>query len=714
VGAQNHFAGVVVGSVVQAGSINTVVFRQRERVGVMVPRQLPPGLRDFAGRAALLAELDLLAPPRGEDGRGPMIGVVDGAAGVGKTSVVVQWAHRVQDLFPDGTLFADLRGYGPSTPLDPVVVLTWFLGALGVARDSVPVGLDAQVGMYRSLLAGRRVLVVLDNAGSSEQVRPLLPGTVGCLVVVTSRAALTGLVVAQAARSFTVDLFSLAEARDLVEGIIGPERAWAEPEAVAELIEVCARLPLALRIAATRVTSRRFATVAEVVDDISHDRDQGEIVGGVGDDHSTVRTVFDWSFNRLPQVQARVFRLLGLHPGPEFSGHAVAALAGVEVDVARRYMESLANCHLVEPVGRDRWRIHDLLHTYAGQRTELDDTLDERDAALSRMLCWYATTALGADRVVFPGPVRVPVVVGTTGVEPTWVDRAPAAGWLTAEYITLLAAQDAAAARGWHGLVIALAVAVRFLAFRERALSTLYIQAVTQGIAAARAMEDHRVEGLLLCNRGDTLVTVGRLGEAEADYMRELTLGEELKDQRLRMEGLSSLGLVRLHQDRLEEARSYFERALALAHGIDSGRAEAVVHGNLSQICTRLGWFPQALEHAEQELRLRRQAGDDNGIPFALYDAALAWQGLGDHPTAIELFRAATDGYQTLGSTGVDVALPHLAVAHSLQQTGDLTGAAEALREAVVVFEGLGDPRADNARERLRDLESGIGIIPNP
>jgi tetratricopeptide (TPR) repeat protein len=682
--------------------------RQPEGGKWPVPRQLPPTLRDFAGRAPSLAALDLLLPSASEGNGGAVIAVVDGAAGVGKTTVAVEWAHRVQDQFPDGTLFADLRGYGPSAPVDPVVVLTRFLGALGVAGDAVPGEVDAQVGLYRSLLAGRRVLVVLDNAGSSDQVRPLLPGTAGCLVLVTSRAALTGLVVAEAARPLTLDLLNPAEASDLVRGIIGPERVRAEPNAVAELITVCARLPLALRIAATRIATRRFATVADIVEDITGQRDRLETFRSAGDDHSAVRTVFDWSYTRLPNEQARTFRLLGLHPGPEFGVHTVAALADVEVSTAARHLESLADRHLIEPVGRQRWRMHDLLHAYAEHRGGHDDTPDEHREALSRVLRWYARTALHADRVVFPGPVRVPVTVKPVSSELVLADRAQALAWLTTEHTTLLAAQRVAAANGLHGLVIALTVALRFLAFQERALATLYIQVVSLGITAAGGAADRVVEGLFLCNRADALVALGHLPDAEANYKRELAIGDGLDDQRLRMEGMSGLGLVRLQQDRLEQAQTYFQQALPLACGIDSGRAEAIVHCNLSQICTRLGWFQQALVHAEQELLLRRQAGDDNGIPFALYNAALAWQGIGDHAMAIELFRASATGYHTLGSTGVDVVLPVLAVVDSLEQIGDLTTAAQALREAIVLLDELDDPRAQTTREQLRDLQSRI------
>src|SRR6266496_1970789 len=350
---RNDLSGTVTGSVVQAGTIRQLIVRQSpRREELPVPRQLPPAVRDFEGRDHQLARLDaLLFPGDGNRRAGMVISALAGTAGVGKTTLAVQWAHRVEHHFTDGTLFANLRGYGPSSPLDPNLVLPSFLHVFGIQEDRVPAELDAQVGLYRSLLADRRVLVLLDNVRTAEQVRPLLPGSPGCLVLVTSRASLTGLIVAEAASQVTLDLFPPDEADALVRRILGPERVDAEPRAVADLIEVCARLPLALRVAATRIATRPRTSIADVVEDITDEQDRLDMLSSSGDERSAVRTVFDWSYTQLAGEHAHLFHRLGLHPGAEFSTHAAAALAGIDAVTAYRQLEALADAHLIE-IGR--------------------------------------------------------------------------------------------------------------------------------------------------------------------------------------------------------------------------------------------------------------------------------------------------------------------------------------------------------------------------
>jgi hypothetical protein len=282
--SRNAITGSVIGSVVQAGTIRQVILP-----GLAghrpVPRQLPPGLPDFTGRVEQFAALDALLLGAGH----AAVAVVHGTGGAGKTSLAVQWAHRVQDRFPDGTLFADLRGYGPATPLSPAIALTSFLSALGVPGSAVPARVEAQSALYRSVLAKRRVLVVLDNALDVGQVQPLLPGAPGCLTVVTSRGGLTELIVSRAARPVELTPFTGAQALALVRSLVGPGRADAEPEAVSALVRVCGGLPLAVRIAATRAVARPRNSLAEVVADLTADHPPGLA--------NALRSVFGWSWH---------------------------------------------------------------------------------------------------------------------------------------------------------------------------------------------------------------------------------------------------------------------------------------------------------------------------------------------------------------------------------------------------------------------------------
>jgi tetratricopeptide (TPR) repeat protein len=709
--AGNALSGSVTGSVVQAGLIHQVVVRQQtQREALLVPRQLPPAVRDFVGRSDQMAALDSVLPLAEDASDAAAVTVVNGPPGVGKTTLAVRWAHRVQHRFPGGTLFVNLSGYGPSAPIAPQLVLTWFLPALGIAEADIPTELDAQAGMFRSVLAERRVLVVLDNASSLEQVRPLLPGSPGCMALVTSRANMTELVVVEAAHRVGLNLFTAAESHTLLRGILGPDRVDADSDAVVELLRVCDGLPLAVRVAATRVAARPQLDIADVVAEISEDlgKDHEESLDNTGDVGGAVRTVFDWSYAQLAPEHARVFRRLGLHPSPEFGVPAIAALTNRDPVAVYRCLEVLAELHLIEPAGRRRYRMHDLLHAYAAYRTKLDEAPMDRQESVQRGLAWYARTAQLADKAAFPVLPGMPRDVDTVGEDALFADRVQALAWLRVEYANLVAALRCAVESGLEELAMCLASSSRFMSYRERALSTLHIEVTSLGVTAAQASGNQTVEAVLLGMRGSTLEYLGRLDEADAMFTRLLVLADDLDDPFQQFLGLCGLGRVRFRSGQLEEAREYYQRALPPSLRVSGQRPEAVVHANLSQICTRLGEFEQALDYAERELVLRRRVGSQTGEAYALHDAALAWQGLGDHEKAIELCRQAVAAYRAQGEIGDDLVQVSLTLATSLEHAGDHPGAAVALREALAVLARLDDPRAESIRQQLEALESHI------
>ncbi|MFD9964580.1 ATP-binding protein [Amycolatopsis sp. NPDC058986] len=705
----------MTGSVVQAGTIQQVVVGQPARQDALpVPRQLPPAVRDFAGRDDQLAELDALVA-RGETRpTATVISALDGTAGVGKTTLAVQWAHRVEHHFTDGTLFANLRGYGPSSPLTPDLVLTSFLHVLGVHEDRIPAELDAQAGLYRSLLADRRVLVLLDNARTADQVRPLLPGSPGCLVLVTSRASLTGLMVAEAASQVTLDLFTHEEARTLLRGILRPERVDAEPEAVADLIEVCARLPLALRVAATRIAARPHTSIADVVADITDEQNRLDMLSSSGDERSAVRTVFDWSYTQLGDEQARLFRRVGLHPGTEFGVLAAAVVAGIEPADAYRQLESLADAHLIEAVGARRYRFHDLLHAYAAHRAGLDETAEARHEAVNRLFTWYARTAQAADKLLFPGLDVLDIPLEPVGHELPLADRGQALGWLNTEQVNLMAVLRAAHAYRAHDAALCLAASARSLSMRERALWPVRLEAETLGLRAARAAGNRVAEAFLLGFRGDTFADLGRLDEAEADFDQQLTLARELDDVVRQRVALVGLAQVRLLHQRYLDARSLYHRALPLARAAGGGRPEAVIECNLSRISVFLGQYEQALVHAERELELRRRTADRVGEAYALHDVAVAHQKLDDHETAIGFANQAIAMYRDLAGTGTFLALTLETAAASLERIGALTRAARYLAEACALLGELDDPRVEALCDKARELAARADTEPPP
>src|SRR3954471_6402096 len=316
------------------------------------PRQLPAAVRDFTGRAGDLARLDALLD-QGGTARSVLVTTITGTAGVGKTTLAVRWAHRVRDRFPDGQLYVNLRGYDPGPPAEPAAVLDGFLRALEVPADQIPPTVEQRSALFRSRTDDRRLLVVLDNARSEEQVRPLLPGSPSSMVVVTSRASLTGLAVGLGAVRVGLDLLPVRDAVALLRTVVGGDRTDAEPDAVADLVERCARLPLALQLVAQRAAARPHVPLAELAAELTDEADRLELLSCGSDEFTAVRPVFSWSYHRLATAQAHLFAVLGLHPGPDLGGEAAAALAAVSPARARRQLDDLVEAHLVERAGPD-------------------------------------------------------------------------------------------------------------------------------------------------------------------------------------------------------------------------------------------------------------------------------------------------------------------------------------------------------------------------
>ncbi|HWO63674.1 MAG TPA: BTAD domain-containing putative transcriptional regulator, partial [Umezawaea sp.] len=328
------------------------------------PRQLPTGSPHFTGRADALRGLTDLATRTTGDRNAVVISAIGGAAGIGKTALALHWSQGNADWFPDGQLYVNLRGFDPvGIPVDPGTAVLGFLEALGVPSARIPASQDARAALYRSLLAGRRVLIVLDNARDAEQVRPLLPGSSGCLVLITSRSALTGLIAVDGAHALSLDLLSTAEARELLTRRVGIDRAAAEPEAVDDLVDLCARLPLALNIAAALVLASPVLPLATLVARLRGGSGRLDALD-TGDAAASVRAVFSWSLRDLDADAARVFRLAGLHPGADLDRHAAAALAGLPVDRVDGLIGKLTRAHLLHAHGPDRYGMHDLLRAY--------------------------------------------------------------------------------------------------------------------------------------------------------------------------------------------------------------------------------------------------------------------------------------------------------------------------------------------------------------
>jgi DNA-binding SARP family transcriptional activator/DNA-binding XRE family transcriptional regulator len=411
------------------------------------PRQLPPAVAHFTGRAGELATLSRLADQASRGAGTVVISAIGGMAGIGKTALAVHWAHQAVGSFPDGQLYANLGGFGLSgTPATPGEVIRGFLDALGVTPGQIPAGLDAQVALYRSATAGRRLLIVLDNALDEQQVRPLLPSTPGCLVLITSRHQLTGLSVAEGAHLLTLDVLTGADARALLTARLGAERAAADPGAVAEIATLCGRLPLALAVTAARAAARPTFTTAALAAELldAHSR---LTALDTGDPSVSVRAVFSWSYAQLAPGTARFFRVLGLHPGPSISLPAAASLAGIPPGPAGRHLAELAHAHLVTEHSPGRYTLHDLLRAYAAEQAEAADGQADRRAAVHRMLDHYLHSACAAALLLNPSRDRITIAPPQPAVVPERLAcYREAMSWLEAEHQAILACASLAAA----------------------------------------------------------------------------------------------------------------------------------------------------------------------------------------------------------------------------------------------------------------------------
>lgn len=417
-----------------------------------VPAQLPADMPTFTGRLEQLARLDAVLAGVGDRPTAVVVSALSGTAGVGKTALALRWAHRVANRFPDGQLYVNMRGFDiDDNPMEPGEAIRCLLDALAVPPLSIPATLDAQAGLYRSLLARKRILVVLDNARDAEQVRPLLTGGPFSTVVVTSRDSLAGLVAREGANRLHVDVLSLHEAVSLLRTLIG-SRVEAEPRAAAELADLCARLPLALRVCAELAAVHPSATLSQLVSQLVEKRQRLELLDAGGDPRTGVRPAFSWSYRRLTPAATRLFRLLGLHPGPDISMAAAASLAALPLHEAHLRLRELARAHVLAEHTLGRYSFHDLLRAYATELTDDHDPDEERRAAVVRMLDHYTHTAHTAAGLLYPqrDPIAMPLAPPAPGTHPEQlIDSDEATRWFTMEQPVLLSVVRLAAKTGF-------------------------------------------------------------------------------------------------------------------------------------------------------------------------------------------------------------------------------------------------------------------------
>ncbi|MGW0436758.1 AfsR/SARP family transcriptional regulator [Micromonospora sp. NPDC003197] len=691
------------------------------------PAQLPLPVAHFTGRTEALRTLDSHLR---DLTTAPAVAVVaiTGTGGAGKTALAVTWAHRVVGQFPDGQLYIDLRGYDPGEPKSAAAALDGFLRALGV--DRTPIDLDERAALYRSLLARRRMLVVLDNARSIEQIRPLLPGSPGSLVLVTSRDDLAALVARDGARRLALDRLTDTEATDLLRRILGDARVDAEPEARVELVRLCAGLPLALRIAAERagqviaagkssqvIAAKRAGQViagaeartpspsrplAELVAELANRTRRLDVLSFPGDPLTALRVVFSWSYQALPPAAAQLFRQLGLHPGPDWDLLAAANLAGLDLDRTGRLLDLLVGAHLVEHNCHGRFQMHDLLREYAAELATV-----ESDEALNRLYDWYLHTANVAMDLIDPHrsrarlPVLSPIVSG-----PAPITYDEAIDWLEAERTGLVAAILRAGDRLVHAWQLTQAI---WKFFFIRGYSDDWYATGPPALAAARQLADPYAQGEILNSLGASRYATGRYDESADYYRQALPLRRQAGDRAGEAVTLGNLGVVYDLLGRYDDAVDHYLRALPIQRAIGDQRGEAMMLGNLGISLKNLGRYGDAAEHYRQAMALYRQTGDQRGEAVSLDNAAVLEDRLGNHAEALSLLREARAIAERHNDRRIlSYVLNHFGAAQL--SLGEVESAREAHERALMLAREIGNREAEStALKGLGTVHSRLG-----
>ncbi|OJF11001.1 AfsR/SARP family transcriptional regulator [Couchioplanes caeruleus] len=669
--------------------------------------QLPADLAVFAGRRHELDQFRTLLSESAEARPASMV-TIGGMAGVGKTTLAVHWAHQVAHLFPDGQLYADLRGFHPSGVVtSPAEAMLSFLDALGVPPHRVPPSLESQAALFRSLLAGRRMLIVLDNARDSEHVRSLLPGAPGCLTIVTSRHQLYDLVAAQGATAVTLDLMPHAEARELLSRRIGAARVGLEPRAAADIIELSGRLPLILAMVSARAAMNRGFSLHSIADELSASHGSLDAFSGESP-RSDARSVFAWSYRTLTPAAARLFRLMGLHPGPDCSLAAAACLTRQTAAQLRPQLTELLRAHLIVETVPGRFGCHDLLRAYAGELAQQPESAEETARARCRLYDHYLHSAHAASSVLFPGRERLELEPPVVGADPvTVLDQPAAVAWLDTELAVLIAAieQDARHGSGRRSWQLATALEL----YLDR-IGSWQVQWDVQSTAAeaAERIGDRHGEACTQRSLGFVNGRLRRWAEADLHLNRALELFAEIgdRDGEARAHRLSAI--LANQRKRHHEALDHYRIASELYRSSGWASGQASVHNEVGWTHILLGEYAEAVVRCRQAIEGHREIGDRNGQAAAWDSLGYAQHHMGEYDDALSSFGHAARLYRLTCDRYLEAdTLVHIGDAQLA--AGRDGPAAQAWRQALEILDGIGHPDADPVRDKVRSLGARSG-----
>ncbi|MFI5959342.1 ATP-binding protein [Cryptosporangium sp. NPDC051539] len=628
----------------------------------------------------------------GDSSTGVVIAAIAGAPGVGKTALALRWAHQVRDRFPDGQLYVNLGGYARGAEISPLTALSGFLDALGIPSERVPVDLDQAAAVYRSLLTGRRVLVLLDNAASAAQVRPLLPGSAGCLALVTSRKRLSGLTARDGAHRLTLDVLSPDEGVALLRAGLAPERVDAEPDALGELTTACAHLPLALRITLALLNDHPDRSIADQVEALNGD-DWINVLSIEDDPDTAVGPAFELSYRALPTPAQRMFRLLGIVPTASFTAPAVTALTGLPRPDVDRMLDRLAAAHLIGPSTLGRYTTHDLLRRYAAIRASESDSEPVRAAAIGQQMDWYLATADSAAQLLYPQMLRLPLEARRTAGGEIFADPDAALAWLGGERRNLAAVITHAAEHGPRPLAWLLADTLRGYYFQSRHMIE-WLDVTRAGLVAAEQDGDLRAQAAMKLSLGTAEASAGRGLAAIEHYASAADLAKRSGwvDGEAAIAG--NLGNVHAEVGRLPPAIAAHTRAWRLYQ--QSGRlaGQANTLCNLGYLARQLGDLRIAADHHAEALRLFRQLGSVAGEAQARENLGETEHDLGRLESARDHLEAALALHGQLGNRyGEAGTLLYLAGVR--RDAGQLAAGHQLVEAAAQVAADLDDERIE-------------------
>jgi DNA-binding SARP family transcriptional activator len=687
----------------------------RARPGPIVPRQLPAGVRHFVGRESELSQLDSLVS-QDVPGGTVVITAISGTGGIGKTALALRWGHQVAARFPDGQLYVNLRGYDPGgTPLMPADAVRGFLDALGVPPTEIPEAPEAGAALFRTMLADRQMLILLDNAKDPDQVRPLLPASAGCLVIVTSRSELTGLSITDGAVTIPLGLVSPAEAEALLAARLGADRLAEDPDATSRLIALCARLPLALAITAARAAANPTVPLASFAAQMSGEHHRLDAFD-IGDAATSVRAVFSWSVSQLSDAAARLFRLLGLHPGPDFTAPAAGSLAGVAEPEAKRLLSELARASLISEHVPGRYAFHDLLRAYAGEQARSHERAADQQAALRRILDHYLYSARPAGALIFAEDLPLPELVplGDPGVSPERTETTLGAiSWFRAEHQVLVASSLLAEACGSDSY-----------AWQIPCTMTQYFRAVVRtrdwasldsvALTAATRLGDDRALGRVYFSMGTRCRITGDYDDAIHYLMQSMSHFRALED--LPAQASVDLAVSAVYRSRREllagdgasdipVALSHASRALDWCRSAGDRTGQARALADLSNHYLALGELATAKDYCARALDLNVEIGHMTGQVDALDTLGRLHLGLDDYDQAISYLLAALT---TCSQAGIPVRPPHIleSLGDAYLANGD-TAAARATWQELIEYT-RGQQRSEHPWQRLARVQAKL------